>query len=48
MSQTIRRKGTTVRKVAAQQSKARSVRNAKAKTGSALDSFMVSVCAKIA
>lgn len=40
MSQTIRRKGTTVRKVAAQQSKARSVRNAKAKTGSALDSFM--------
>lgn len=40
MSQTIRRKGTTVRKVAAQQSKARSVRNAKARTGSALDSFM--------
>ncbi|MCW1402406.1 FtsQ-type POTRA domain-containing protein [Novosphingobium sp. MW5] len=40
MSQTIRRKGTPVRKVAAQQSKARSVRNAKAKTGSALDSFM--------
>lgn len=40
MSQTIRRKGTNVRKVAAQQSKARSVRNAKAKTGSAFDSFM--------
>jgi cell division protein FtsQ len=40
MSQTIRRKGTPVRKVAAQQSKARSVRNAKAKTGSAFDSFI--------
>ncbi|MEJ6009520.1 cell division protein FtsQ/DivIB [Novosphingobium aquae] len=40
MSQTIRRKGSNVRKVAAQQSKARSMRNAKAKTGSALDSFM--------
>ncbi|MFM5931344.1 MAG: cell division protein FtsQ/DivIB [Novosphingobium sp.] len=40
MSQTIRRKGTTVRKVAAQQNKARTVRNAKARTGSALDSFM--------
>jgi cell division protein FtsQ len=40
MSQTIRRKGTPVRKVAAQQSKARSVRNARARTGSALDSFM--------
>lgn len=40
MSQTIRRKGASVRKVAAQQSKARSVRNAKAKTGSAFDSFM--------
>lgn len=40
MSQTIRRKGSNVRKVAAQQSKARSMRNAKAKTGSAVDSFM--------
>ncbi|MFM5907112.1 MAG: cell division protein FtsQ/DivIB [Novosphingobium sp.] len=40
MSQTIRRKGTTARKVAAQQNKARTVRNARARTGSALDSFM--------
>ena len=40
MSQTIRRKSPTARKTAAQQSNARKVRNAKAKTGSALDSVM--------
>lgn len=40
MSQTIRRKGAPVRKVAAQQKTARKVRNAKARTGSMVDSAM--------
>jgi cell division protein FtsQ len=39
-SQTIKRKGASVRKVAAAQGKARKVSTAKAKTGSALDSVM--------
>ncbi|HKX80165.1 MAG TPA: FtsQ-type POTRA domain-containing protein [Novosphingobium sp.] len=40
MSQTIKRKGKSVRKAAASQGQARKVRQAKAKTGSALDSVM--------
>lgn len=40
MSQTIRRKGTTARKAAAQQGQQRKVRAAKAHTGSALDMVM--------
>jgi len=40
MSQTIRRKGAPVRKVAAQQKSARQMRNARAKTGSMFDSAM--------
>ncbi|MES2493931.1 MAG: FtsQ-type POTRA domain-containing protein [Pseudomonadota bacterium] len=40
MSQTIRRKAAGVRKVAAQQGKARKVKAARARTGSALDSVM--------
>lgn len=40
MSQTIRRKGAPVRKVAAQQKTARKVRDARVKTGSALDAAM--------
>ncbi|MCK9541727.1 MAG: FtsQ-type POTRA domain-containing protein [Novosphingobium sp.] len=40
MSQTIRRKASTARKTAAAQGKARKVRNAKARTGSVLDTAM--------
>ena len=40
MSQTIRRKAAPLRKVAAQQGKARKVKAARAKTGSALDAVM--------
>ena len=40
MSQTIRRKGSSARKTAAQQGKARKVQARKARTGSALDSIM--------
>lgn len=40
MSQTIRRKGAPVSKVAAQQKAARKMRNARAKTGSAVDTMM--------
>ena len=40
MSQTIKRKGTSARKVAAAQGKARKVSNARARTGSAFDSVL--------
>lgn len=43
MSQTIRRKGTTVRKTAAAQGKKAKVNQAKARTGSALDMVMASL-----